>query len=99
MRLQRLAEPREVEHDGAICHGNQPPFGYPIRDGRCTGLPKLRSSFSALIRRADARDRTDAGEVRLRQVYAELGGMVGESHKSERRMLLRKVMDKARIGA
>jgi len=50
----------------------------------------LRSSFSAHIRRADARDRTNAAEVRLRQVYAELGGMIGGSHKSERRMLLLK---------
>ena len=48
---------------------------------------------------ADARDRTNAGEVRLRQVYAELGGMIGDGHKSERRMLLRKIMDKVRVGA
>ena len=48
---------------------------------------------------ADARDRTEAAEVRLRQVYAELGGMLGDSHKSERRMLLRKIMDKVRVGA
>ena len=34
MRLQRLAEPRDVEHDGAICHGNRPPSGCPIRNGR-----------------------------------------------------------------
>src|SRR5499433_2694697 len=88
MRLQRLAEPREVEHDDAICHGNRPPSRCPIRGGRCAGLPRLRSSLSAPIRRADARDRTNAAEVRLRQVYAELGGMIGGGHKSERRMLL-----------
>src|SRR5262249_7481587 len=88
MCLQRLAEPREVEHDDAICDGNRPPSRCPIRGGRCAGLPRLRSSLSAPIRRADARDRTNAAEVRLRQVYAEWGGMIGGSHKSERRMLL-----------
>ena len=94
MRLQRLAEPREVEHDDAICHDNRPPSRCPIRDmGRCAVLPRFRSVG------ADARDRTDAAEVRLRQVYAELGGMLGDSHKSERRMLLRKIMDKVRVGA
>ena len=36
---------------------------------------------------ADERDRTDAAEVRLRQLYAELGGMIGGSHKAERYML------------
>jgi len=36
---------------------------------------------------ADERDRTDAGEVRLRQLYAERGGMIGGSHKAERYML------------
>src|SRR5262249_28501837 len=71
MRLQRLAKPREVEHDDAICR-------WPLRG---------------------ARHRTDAAEVRLRQVYAELGGMIGGSHKSERRMLLRKILDKVRVGA
>ena len=37
----------------------------------------------------------DAARVRLRQVYAELGGMIGDSHKSERRMLFREIMDKS----
>jgi hypothetical protein len=36
---------------------------------------------------ADERDRTDAAEVRLRQLYAELGGVIGGSHKAERYML------------
>ena len=36
---------------------------------------------------ADERDRTDAAEVRLRQLYAEPGGMIGGSHKAERYML------------
>src|SRR5215813_5461581 len=100
MRLQRLAEPREVEHDGAICHGNRPPSGCPIAMAaeRCSRECVLRSTRSSLIW-ADARDRTDAAEIRLRQVYAELGGMIGDSHKSERRMLLRKIMDKVRVGA
>jgi|SRR5215472_2968424 len=70
-----------------------------LRGRRCAGLPRLRSSFSARIHRADARDRTDAAEVRLRQVYAELGGVVGGSHKSERRTLFRKITDKVRVGA
>jgi hypothetical protein len=48
---------------------------------------------------ADERHRPDAAGVRLRQVYAELGGMIGGSHKSERRMLFRKIMDKLRVGA
>jgi hypothetical protein len=46
---------------------------------------------------ADERDRPDAAEVRLRQVYAELGGMIRGSHKSERRMLLRKIMNNAEV--
>jgi hypothetical protein len=33
---------------------------------------------------ADERDRTDAAEVRLRQLYAEPGGMIGGSHNAER---------------
>src|SRR5262249_16055745 len=88
MCLQRLAEPREVEHDDAICHGNRPPSSCPIRGGRCAGLPRLRSSFTPTTRPVDTRDRTNAAEVRLSVVYAELGGMIGDSHKSERRMLL-----------
>jgi len=48
---------------------------------------------------ANERDRTDAAEARLRQVYAELAGMIGGSHKSESRMLLRKILDKVRLGA
>src|SRR5262249_32732148 len=83
MRLQRLAKPREVEHDDAICHGNR--LSIQVPDPRWP----LRG----------ARHRTDAAEVRLRQVYAELGGMIGGSHKSERRMLLRKILDKVRVGA
>jgi len=52
-------------------------------------LPRVRSSFSApiLLVWADEHDRPDAAEGRLRQVYAELGGMIGGSHKSERPML------------
>ena len=48
---------------------------------------------------ADERYGPDAAGVRLRQVYAESGGMIGGSHKSERRMLLRKILDKVRVGA
>ena len=48
---------------------------------------------------ADERHRPYAAGVRLRQVYAELGGMIGDSHKSERCMLLRKIMDKVLVGA
>jgi hypothetical protein len=60
----------------------------------------MRSPFNApTFVRADERDRTDAAGVRLRQVYAELGGMIGDSHKSERRMLFRKILDKVRLGA
>jgi hypothetical protein len=61
----------------------------------------MRSPFSAPIPLvwADERNRPDAAKVRLRQVYAELGGMVGDGHKSERRMLLRKIMDKVRAAA
>src|SRR5215472_12437394 len=52
-------------------------------------LPRVRSPFSAPIPLvwADEHDRPDAAEGRLRQVYAELDGMIGGSHKSERRML------------
>jgi len=72
-----------------------------IREGRRAALPRMRSPFSAPIPLvwADERNRPDAAEVRLRQVYAELGGMIGDSHKSERRMLLRKIMNKVRVGA
>src|SRR5262249_34024926 len=43
-----------------------------------------RSPFSAPIPLVWAEDRPDAAEGRLRQVYAELGGMIGGNHKSER---------------
>src|SRR5262249_28229931 len=46
----------------------------------------LRSACRSLVW-ADERDRTDAVEGSLRQVFAELGGMIGASHKSERHML------------
>ncbi len=73
----------------------------PIRDDRRAALPRVRSPFSAPtpLVWADARDRPDAAEVRLRQFYAEWRGMIGGSHKSERRMLFRKIMDKVRVGA
>jgi hypothetical protein len=50
------------------------------------GPPK--KDFS--VQRADPssgheHDRADAAEVGLRHVYAELSGMVGRSHKCERR--------------
>ena len=49
----------------------------------------MRSPFSAPIPLvwADEHDRPDASEGRLRQVYAELRGMIGGNHKSERCML------------
>jgi hypothetical protein len=53
----------------------------------------LRSARRSLVW-ADEHDRTDAAEVRLRQVYAELRGMIGGSHKSESRMLFRKILNK-----
>src|SRR5262249_50796777 len=46
----------------------------------------LRSARRSLVW-ADKRDRTDAAEVRLRQLYAERGGRIGGSHKAERYML------------
>jgi hypothetical protein len=46
----------------------------------------LRSACRSLVW-AGERDRTDAVEGSLRQVYAELGGMIGASHRSERHML------------
>jgi hypothetical protein len=46
----------------------------------------LRSACRFLVW-AGERDRTDAVEGSLRQVYAELGGMIGARHKSERHML------------
>ena len=61
----------------------------------------MRSPFSMPIPLvwADERHRPDAAGVRLRQIYAELGEMIGGSHKSERRMLLRKIMGKVRVAA
>jgi len=58
----------------------------------------LRSARRSLVW-ANKRDRTDAGDVRLTQVYAELGGLIGGSHKSERRTLFRKITNKVRVGA
>src|SRR5258708_29867758 len=54
MPLQRLAEPREVEHDGAICHDRQPCMHAPTRDDgegtiartRSRAAPKLAASTS-----------------------------------------------------
>jgi hypothetical protein len=46
----------------------------------------LRSARRSLVW-ADERDRLDAAEGRLRQLYAERGGMIGGSHKAERCML------------
>ena len=54
MRLQRLAEPREVEHDDAICHDRQPCMHAPTRDDgegtiertRSRAAPKLAASTS-----------------------------------------------------
>ena len=43
--------------------------------------------------------RPDAAGVRLRQVYAELGGMIGGSHKSESCMLFPKILDTVRAAA
>jgi len=41
----------------------------------------------------------DAAGVRLRQVYAELGGMIGGSHKSESCMLVPKILETVRATA
>src|SRR5262249_45226697 len=59
-----------------------------MRYGCCAALPTklLRSACRSLVW-ADELDRTDAVEGSLRQVYAELGGMIGGSHKAERCML------------
>jgi hypothetical protein len=43
--------------------------------------------------------RPDAAGVRLRQVYAELGGMIGGSRKSESCMLFPKILDTVRAAA
>src|SRR5262249_43296362 len=43
--------------------------------------------------------RPDAAGVRLRQVYAELDGMIGGSHKSESCMLFPKILDTVRAAA
>jgi hypothetical protein len=63
----------------------------------------VRSPFSAPIPLvwADEHDRPDAAEGRLRQVYAELGRMIGGSHKSERCMLSTRsagMVDASRVG-
>src|SRR5262245_9033780 len=71
MRLQRLAEPREVQHDRAICHGNRPFIHAPNPRWPLSGT--LESAFS--LQRADPEhDRADAAEGRLRQVYAKWAG-------------------------
>src|SRR5262249_29082253 len=49
MRLQRLAEPREVEHDGAICHRNRPFIHAPNPRWPLSGTPER--AFS--LQRAD----------------------------------------------
>jgi hypothetical protein len=66
-----------------------------------SGTPEMRSPFSMLIPLvwADEHHRPEAAGVRLRQVYAELGGIIGGSHKSERYMLFLKILDAARAAA
>src|SRR5262249_52958024 len=71
MPLQRLVELRDVEHDDAVCHGNGP--SSLRRSRRPHGaVQRMRSSFIAPT--PHTRDRTEAAEVRLRQVYAERAG-------------------------
>src|SRR5262249_45396515 len=72
MPLQRLVELREVEHHDAICHGNGPSSMCRSRRPH-RGTPE--NAF--FIHRADfasPRNRTEAAEFRLRQVYAERAG-------------------------
>jgi hypothetical protein len=61
-------------------------------------MRSLRFSVPILVW-ADERDRTEAAEVRLRQIYSEVGGMIGGSNKSERHMLFRTILNRLRVGA
>ena len=65
------------------------------------GTAGMRSPFSMPIPLvwAGEHHRPDAAGARLRQVYVELNGMIGGSHKSERYMLFRNTTDKVRVGA
>src|SRR5262245_27960781 len=89
MRLQRLAEPREINHDDACCHGSRPFINTHNPRWPLSGTPESALSLQrADPSRPGTRARSpDAAEGRLRQVYAELGGMIGGNHKSERCML------------
>src|SRR5215467_2009819 len=65
----------------------------------CQGKRTCRPGHAGVtFHEKNERDGTHAGEVRLRQVYAALDGMIGGSHKSERRMLFGKILYKVRPG-
>src|SRR5215472_17226856 len=84
MRLQRLAEPREVDHDDACGHDNRPLIHAPNPRWPLSGTPESAFSLQCADPSRLGRGSPDAAEGRLRQVYAELGGMIGGNHKSER---------------
>src|SRR5262249_4682691 len=73
MPLERVPEPREVQHDDASCHASGPFIHAPDPRSPLQGGSRCAPCSAPIRRPADERDRTDAAEVALRQVYAELG--------------------------